>query len=540
MKEFSVLIGGAAGDGIDKASLVIADILNRLGYYIYIYREYPSIIRGGHTFSIIRASREKVFAHTNSIDVLLGLNKETIETHIKRLKPVSALVSDPEIISRELTTLGADQKALAIPVATIIKEEDAPPVTSNSVLIGALAKVLGIEWQALEEVFRRKLLKKTEKNLSVAKRGYDAAATIFDASDFNRDSLPLLTGNEILGLGLVKGGLNTYIAYPMTPVSNVLHFMAANADNFGLKVIHPESEIGVILMGLGCSYTGESVAVGTSGGGFCLMTEGYSLAAMAELPIVVVLGQRPGPSTGLPTYSSQTELGFALNAGQGEFTRFVIAPGDGEESYFWAQVALWAAAKYLIPVIIMTDKNLGEGTYSFVESAVDNTVVPELPIRERKEVFKVNSYEHDEDGITTEDGEISKVMQEKRLAKTGELAQELERYTQVGIYGNLKHKTAILCWGSNKGVCVEVARSLDIKVIQPIVMAPFPTKQFKAAMAGVEKLIAVENNATGQLAKLVGDHGFLVDDLVLKYDGRAFSVDDLQAKLATTLGGQSQ
>ncbi len=539
MDEFSVLIGGKAGDGIDKAGLVISDILNRLGYFIYIYREYPSIIRGGHTFSIIRASKEKVFTHTDSVDVLLALNKETAETHLKRLKPVSAIAYDPKAFGDELTTLSSDQKALAIPIPTIIKEEEAPPVTSNSVMIGALAKVLGIEWKVLEEVFRIKLLKATEKNLSVARRGYDEVEACFRVEDLNRDPLPLLTGNEVLGLGLVKGGLDTYVAYPMTPTSNILHFMAGNADNFGLKVIHAESEIGVIMMALGCAYTGESVAVGTSGGGFCLMTEGFSLAAMAELPIVVVLGQRPGPSTGLPTYSSQTELDFALSAGQGEFVRFVIAPGDDEESYFWAQVALGKAAKYKIPVIILTDKNLGEGIYSFEESAAVAAPVPELPDRDRKQLGKINSYEHDENGITTEDPEIAKTMQDMRLAKVPELVKDLDGHTCVGVYGNGKSKTAILCWGSNKGVCIEAARSLDIKVIQPIVMSPFPARQFKAAMNGVEKLIAVENNATSQLAQLIVEHGFHADQSVLKYDGRAFTGNGLQEKLAAIIEGRN-
>jgi len=539
VNEFSILIGGRAGDGIDKAGLVIAYMLNRLGYYLYIYHDYPSIIRGGHTFSIIRASEEKVFTHADSVDVILAINKETVELHLKRLKPVSVIVYEPKTIGDALTSLRPDQKALAVPVATIIKEEDAPPVTGNSVMIGALAKVLGIKWLVLEEVFRRKLPKATDKNLNVARRGYDQAETCFHTNDLDQDGLPLLTGNEALGLGLVKGGINTYIAYPMTPTSNVLHFMAANADNFGLKVIHPESEIGVILMALGCAYTGEHVAVGTSGGGFCLMTEGFSLSAMAELPIVVVLGQRPGPSTGLPTYSSQTELHFALNAGQGEFTRFVVAPGDSEESYLWAQRALAAAAKYRIPVIILVDKNVCEGVCSFDASSLDAVAVPELPVPEGKITFKINSYEHDENGITTEDPGITKAMQDKRLAKTKELAEELDGYNQVGVYGNRKSPTAILCWGSNKGVCVEAARSLDLKVIQPIVMSPFPLKQFKKAMTGVEKLIAVENNATGQMAKLITEHGFNADRSLLKYDGRPFSVDELESKLTTIAKGHN-
>ncbi len=536
MDSFSILIGGKAGDGIDRASLVIANILNRLGYYLYIYREYPSLIRGGHTFSIIRASKTRVIAHTNTVDVVLAINRETVELHVNRLKPGSVLVYDPETAG-EAIAQRQDVNAQALHVSAIIKEEDAPPVTRNSVMLGALVKIIGIEWSVLEEVFRRKLPKATEKNLAVARRGYDEAQMSWQVEDMRRDSLPILTGNEVLGLGLIKGGLTTYIAYPMTPTSSILHFMADGADEFGLKVVHPESEIGVMLMALGCAYTGERVAVGTSGGGFCLMTEGFSLAGMAELPVVVVLGQRPGPSTGLPTYSSQTELHFALNAGQGEFTRLVIAPGDAEESYYWAQVALAAASKHQIPVIILTDKNLGEGTYSFDEASVTTVPPTASPRRNPAKVFKVNGYEHDENGITTEDPAVTMSMQDKRLAKTEILMQELNGHTQVGVYGNRKATTAVLCWGSNKGVCAEAAETLGLKVIQPIVMSPFPIEQFRNALAGVQKIVAVENNATGQLVRLIGGYGFDVDETILKYDGHAFGVDELEAELKTVVKG---
>lgn len=538
MNELSILIGGKAGDGIDKAGLVIAGMLTRLGYQIYIYRDYPSIIRGGHTFSIIRASKDKVLAHTDRVDVILAMNQETVDLHVNRLKQASAIIYDPKILGEHPEFLQRNQKALAIPILSIIKEEDAPPVTANSVMIGALAKVLGIKWNVLEAVFRKKLPKATDKNLAVARRGYDEVETLFQTDDLDQGGRPLLTGNEVLGLGLVKGGLDTYIAYPMTPTSNILHFMAKNADNFGLKVIHPESEISVILMALGCAYTGERVAVGTSGGGFCLMTEGFSLSAMAGLPVVVVLGQRPGPSTGLPTYSSQTELDFALSAGQGEFARLVVAPGDCEESYLWAQIMVAITAKHEIPAIILTDKNLGEGTYSLNESLPDAAIIPERPFTNRKNVFKVSSYEHDDAGITTENGDLAIAMQDRRLAKIEELAAELDEYSQVGVFGNKKSKTAILCWGSNKGVCIEAAQALDIKVIQPVVMSPFPIRQFREAMAGVEQIIAVENNATGQLAKLITEYGFNADRSVLKYDGRAFSIDELKVELGAIIEGR--
>jgi len=348
--------------------------------------------------------------------------------------------------------------------------------------------------------------------------------------------------------------LQDYIAYPMTPTTPLLHFLAERADEFSLKVIHPESEIGVMLMALGFAYAGERAAVGTSGGGFCLMTEGLSLSGMSETPVVIVLGQRPGPSTGLPTYSGQADLRFALSAGQGEFPRFIVAPGDLEEAYFWSALALNLAWKYQIPAIVLTDKNLNEGIGNFDMGSVEE--IPEiLPIvwdgktpykryedeeggvsplafAPRKDaVIKTNSYEHDEFGITTEDGIITRKMQDKRLRKERLLRDELKGFRQVNRCGDKNSSTALLCWGSNKGVCTELAQKLGLKMVQPVVLSPFPEDAFREAVRGIEKLIVVENNATGQLAGLIRSHGFRADRMILKYDGRPFALDELEIRV---------
>ncbi len=545
MDEFSLLIGGKAGDGIDKASLVIARIFNKLGYRLYIYRDYPSLIRGGHTFSIIRASKKKIATHLNKIDFLLALNQDTVDFHKNRLSNSSFIIYDSE---------AAKSEGLGLPLAKIVKEEDAPTVMRNSCLIGAMTKALGVQWSILEEVFKKHVSKKVELNLKVALRGYNEAKELKKIEVLSQPGLPVLTGNEAVGLGLIKGGLKAYIAYPMTPSSSLLHFLAGKAEYFSLKVIHPESEIGVILMALGFSYMGERVAVGTSGGGFCLMTEGFSLAGMAELPIVVMVGQRGGPSTGLPTYTAQTELHFVMNAGQGEFPRLVIAPGDTEEAYFWSAVALNLSWKYQTPSIILTDRTLCEGTYSFDLDTVGEIKADEPILWDRKEpykrylntetgvspltfpsdkdaIIKVDSYEHDEFGITTEDAQKSKMMQEKRLRKEKYLIEDLQGYETVKIYGNENSSLALLCWGSNKGVCLEAAENLGFKVIQPLVLSPFPVKQFRDSLKGVKKLICVENNATAQLVRLINNYGFDVNEKILKYDGRPFSLDELQEEL---------
>jgi len=552
MAEYSILIGGKAGFGIDKASSIIGRIFNAVGYHIYIYRDYPSLIRGGHTFSIIRACRDKIGAHYNKVDFILALNQDTINLHKERLKGGTVVIYDSDLV--KLEGLPATVKTVGIPMGKIIKEENANEIMRNSCIIGSLCRAAGLNWDILDAVFRKEIAREIEPNLKVARRGYDSSGELIKIKPLAQESFPILSGNQAIGLGLIRAGLKTYIAYPMTPTSPILHFLAEVSEDFSLKVIHPENEIGVILMALGASYAGEKAAVGTSGGGFCLMTEGLSMAGMAELPIVIIVGQRPGPSTGLPTYSTQSDLHFVLNAGQGEFPRFIVAPGDAEEAYYWSAVAMNITWKYQLPSIILSDKNLGEGVFNFDINSIkdineenpgawdrkgpykrylntESGISPLAFAPDKEAVIKVNSYEHDESGITTEDPQLTVSMQEKRLRKEKYLSEEIGKYSAVNIYGNKKAPVALLCWGSNKGLCVETARNLGLKVIQPVVLSPFPAQQFKKAIEGVDKIICVENNATGQLERLIKFYGFDVDERILKYDGRPFSLDELEEKI---------
>ncbi len=552
MREFSVLTGGKAGEGIDRATLILGHLLNRCGYRIYIYHDYPSLIRGGHTFSIIRAAQARIGAHREKIDLLLALNRETIDLHQARLNEDALVIYDSDAVKAPV--LSGQIRMMGLAVGTIVKEENAHEVMRNICMIGGFAKAIGVPMETLEKVITDNFPKEAAQNVKIAERGFAAAETARNIAPPAAEPLPLISGSQAIGLGLVKGGLQDYIAYPMTPTTPLLHFLAERADEFSLKVIHPESEIGVMLMALGFAYAGERAAVGTSGGGFCLMTEGLSLSGMSETPVVIVLGQRPGPSTGLPTYSGQADLRFALSAGQGEFPRFIVAPGDLEEAYFWSALALNLAWKYQIPAIVLTDKNLNEGIGNFDMGSVQE--IPEiLPVvwdgktpykryedeeggvsplafAPRKDaVIKTNSYEHDEFGITTEDGIITRKMQDKRLRKERFLQDELKGFRQVNRCGDKNSSTALLCWGSNKGVCTELAQKLGLKMVQPVVLSPFPEDAFREAVRGIEKLIVVENNATGQLAGLIRSHGFRVDGMILKYDGRPFALDELEMRV---------
>lgn len=361
MQNFSTLVGGIAGDGINEAGVTIGRLFTKLGYRIYMYYDYPSLIRGGHNFSLVRASDHEVGTHVDRVDVLIAMNQETIELHKWRLKDTSLVIYDSDKVRIE--ELG--QKGCALPVSTILKEEEAPPIMRNTCIIGGFSKLVGIDWAIFERVLKKHIPKQLLLNLKVARRGYDSAKEIRRIDKVDQTSLPIISGNQAIGLGLIKAGLKAYVAYPMTPASSLLDFMARFASKFGLKVVHPENEIAVILMAQGFAYAGVKTAVGTSGGGFCLMTEGISLAGMAEMPVVVILGQRTGPSTGLPTYTAQGDLHFILNSGQGEFPRFVVSPGDAMEAYYWSGVAMNMAWRFQIPAFVLSDKTVCEGLYSF-------------------------------------------------------------------------------------------------------------------------------------------------------------------------------
>lgn len=565
MDSFSVLIGGKAGDGITEAGTMVAHLLDELGYRLYRHVDSPSLIRGGHNFVIVRAHRERISAHRDHINVLIALTSETLEKHEWRLKQRPVTVFDNESIEPESLPAGAHPFRTGIPVKTILEQEEAPPVMRNTAILGAFCKAISIPWMTLEDVITRYQPKMTELNLKVARRGYDLATEKLLIHLPGGGPLPVMTGLEATGLGLIRGGLEAYASYPMTPASGLLHFLAKQAPRFGLKVVQPEGEIAAMLMALGHAYAGERAAVGSAGGGFALMVEGLSLAGQAELPVVVALGQRPAPSTGLPTYTSQADLEFALTAGHGEFPRAVIAPADVEQAYAWSTLAMDLAWKYQVPVILLGDRTLNDNSQSFFAGEVpdlprfapkhwdgspmdedpdlaykryaitDDGVSPlAFPGREGAMV-KANSYTHDEFGVTTEDAEMTVAMQDKWLRKGRAMAEELDTLPQVNVYGEPDDPLTVVTWGSPTGALREIAGLTDLRVVQPVVLWPFPERQLREALEGSEKVVVVEMNATGQLANLLRRHGLPVHGTLLRYDGRPWGVGELRMRVEEEL-----
>lgn len=550
MNEVSVLIGGKAGDGINSAGALAAQLLNHSGYRICLYFDYPSLIRGGHNFAVIRGSgTDPPGACREKVDFILALDQETVERHRDAMKPDTAVVFNQDVVKAQ---------GQGVPVREILSLEQAPEIMGNSAILGGFARAAGIPWKTAEAVFSSHIPRKTGQNLQVARQAYDMLSTVHAVPPGNNPPVPLLTGNEAIGCGLYRAGLDAYISYPMTPSSSLLHFLAEEQEHLGITVVHPENEIAVILMALGYAGAGKRAAVGTSGGGFCLMTEALSLAGMAELPVVLVVSQRTGPSTGLPTYTGQADLLFVRHAGQGEFPRLIVAPSTTEEAVFWSAAAMNIAWEFQVPAFILADKTLSEGTFSTGISSIPPVPESGTPGWDRKNpyrrysdtpsgvspaaffgtegaVVKVNSYAHDEAGITTEEADTVALMARKRLRKEESLRRAMDRYVQVQVSGNPDSPVSLLCWGSTGGVCREAAGRLALRVIRPVVLAPFPEIPLKRALEGVKTLIAVEENATAQLAALAAQYGISCQEKILRYDGRPFTPEFLEKKIGEVL-----
>ena len=545
MKDYSVLVGGQAGDGIRQAGSLVARLLARLGYHIYFWDDYPSLIRGGHNFSLIRAGDRRVEAYRDEIDILVCLNEETAEKHKGQLKPGGLLIYDSGVFKAD---------GCGVDFTGIVKECGGKPVMRNIAALGAAARTLGVDWPVLKAVVEAGARKATELNLEIAKAAYESACDArVHVERMPNEPLPLIQGNEAIALGAARAGLTLYVAYPMTPSSSVLHFLAAHEEELGLVTYHPENEIAAVITAIGGAYAGARTMVGSSGGGFALMTEGLSLCAQSEAPVVFVLSQRPGPSTGVPTYTTQGDLFFALHAGHGEFPRFVVAPGDPDQAFRLTGLAMNTAWKYQIPALVLTDKNLSESTYCF-ESKGDEVGREEGVMFEGGgeykrylktpdgvsplafpglvgAVVKGTSYEHDEYGITTEEPDGITGMHDKRFAKLPGLTKEVDAMDAVAVFGDAKAPVALLTWGSTKGACMEVADEMGLRAVQPLVLEPFPLAGLTRALEGAGKVIGVENNATGLLSKLVSCQGIKVDERILRYDGRPFTVDGLRKRV---------
>ncbi len=579
VNRISVMIGGEAGAGITRSGFLFAKACLRGGLHVFGTNDYQSLIRGGHNFYVVRVDAEEIYSQADTIDLLLALNKETVLLHKNGLVPGGGIVYDEEEVSVSDEELGRDDlKLYSVPLKRVVKELEGPLIMRNTVALGAAVSLMNYDMEILSGVMRDVFEPKVaELNIKAARIGYDHARDHY-AGDFKyqlkRTSAAekrwmFLTGNEAVGLGAIRAGCKFYAAYPMTPATPLLHFMAPLDREYGMIVIQVESEIAAINMVAGASFAGVRAMTATSGGGFCLMSEGLGMTGMTETPAVIMLAQRPGPSTGLPTYSGQGDLRFAIHASQGEFPRVVIAPGDVEECFYKTIEAFNLAEKFQIPAILITDKYLveshglselfdqsrigidrgplltgdehnGEEEYKrhkFTESGVSPRAMPGM----RRAIVRTSADEHNESGYTTDDPQLTTEMIDKRFKKLDALVKELKNYETTKLYGPSEADVTILGWGSTKGPIREALKllskeGLNVNYLQIVYLNPFPNVNVEEILKSSKKTVAVENNKTSQLSSLIREHCLRsVDYKILKYDGRPFGPRELMQKIKRVL-----
>jgi len=560
--DLSIVLCGQAGQGIQTVEYLLTRIFKLAGYNVFATKEYMSRIRGGTNSTQIRISSKSVRAPVSRIDILIPLNQGAIQHVENRISPQTIILAEKEAIRDDFDQ--TRNKFIDVPF-TKTAFEIGNKIYSNVVAVGTIAGMFGIELQTVvkyvKHFFSAKSNDVVQKNLAATKEGFDLGAGLANSStikfDIRNDATVkdqiLLSGTEAVALGAMAGGCNFISAYPMSPSTGVLVFLAKQAKDFGIIAEQAEDEIAAMNMAVGAWYAGARAMVTTSGGGFALMIEGLSLAGMLESPIVIHLAQRPGPATGLPTRTEQADLELALYAGHGEFPRIILAPGNLEDGFCLAQKAFNLADKYQVPVFILTDQYFVDSYY--------NTDCPDLSdINIEKHIIRtgadykrykltaggisprgipgfgnglvvVDSDEHDEAGHITEDLDLRTKMVEKRLRKFELLKNEI---IPPELVGPDDYKNLVVCWGSTYNIVKEAVKNLgrdDVAFLHFKQVYPLPNDTVDY-LQKAQKTVIVENNATSQFAKLIKLHtGIDIKSRILKYSGLSFYVEELTEKL---------
>src|SRR3989338_2458562 len=515
--DISIKIAGQAGQGIQSIAEIMLKVLKLNGLHVFAYQDYMSRVRGGHNFMQVRISDSPVYSIKEDCNILVALDTNSVDVHRNEVPKGGAIIYDPNSIMVD----SPDSRYFPIPLTNLAKEIGSP-ILSNTISTGSILALLDIDKMDAEEFIKKQFAKKgeetVEKNLKALVKGY-----IYFLENFRSWKFTYITGK---------------------------------AKEFNIISEQAEDEIAAINMALGASFSGARAMTTTSGGGLSLMAEGLSLAGVMESPVVVVNAQRPGPATGLATRTGQEDLEYVLHIGHGEFPRFVFAPGHHEEAFYTTIHAFNLSDKYQVPAFILIDQYFAD-TYATVkefdlnkvkaissqQSAFSNDykryqitkdgVSPRAYPMQGDFTFIADSHEHTENGHITEDGEVRNKMVEKRFRKLKGMQKEFGKPTY---YGDKKAKTVFLAWGSNYGVVRETVAYLKKQKRSAAMLHfnriyPFPRKEAVAFLKGAKEIITVENNYQGQFGNVLkAETGIGVDDKILKYDGRPFTVNYILKK----------
>ena len=582
-EDISVVLCGEAGQGIQTVEAILAQAVKQSGYHIFSTKEYMSRVRGGQNSTEIRISSHRVASYVDRIDLLLALSSGAIKHLKNRISADTLIIGDPEHIksAKDNKTVDnvSDSNFIEIPLMETAQEIGGP-IFANVIAAGALSCLLNIPKEIFDglisDMFARKGSEILEKDLKAGEAGYTIGKDLTESEEGElklslqgqssvRDEL-LINGTDAVGLGCLSGGCRFISSYPMTPSTPLQNFLASNAHEFELIYEQAEDEIAAINMALGASYAGARSIVATSGSGFALMEEGVGLAGMIETPIVIYIGQRPGPAVGLPTRTSQEDLNLALYSGPGEFPRIIFSPGNLEDAFTLTHKAFDLSEKYQIPVFILSDQYFADCYYNIPSLPLEdveneNYLVKTTPEYKRYLITHdgitprgipgygdglviVDSDEHDEEGHITEDLEIRTQMVDKRLRKMEQIREEAVA-PELG--GSEDYQSLVIGWGStywpireaveifnqnfNKKYPDKKLGFLHFKQVYPLHPSVFDY------LEKADDVIILENNAQGQLSNIIKlETGFEIQEKFLKYNGMPFSVEEVEERIITFMG----
>lgn len=589
---FAIGIGGAAGQGVATPGDIFAKIFSRRGLNLNAYNAYQSIIRGGHTFLTVRTGPEKVTNMGDRIDMLIPLNQDTMDRHLGLLKSGACCIYNADTIKPGSPADGVQLCPLPVSeLADITRNK----VAQNTLAIGAGLHMMGIGFAALEEVLHEQFKKKGDaviaENVGVARAGYDYAAAHFTAFPNplprTENKYAILSGNVAMAMGGAAAGVKFYCAYPMSPSTGVLHWMAAHARKAGIMVRQVEDEIGVINMAVGAAHAGARAMCATSGGGFALMSEGLGMSAMMETPVVVIDCQRAGPSTGVPTKTEQGDLWQMLGAAFGDYPRVIAAPLDIGDCFKLIPEIFNIADRFQCPGLVLCDLLLSEGRlsvhpkdldfnpvidrgelitttngnganghgsaevstnggylrYKFTESGVSPRAIPGVP----GHIHTAATDEHQEDGVLISDEFTNPVkrraMMEKRMRKVAGIEAAVSPPT---LAGPPAADVTLIGWGSTKGVIEEACENLNEQGIsanqlQVRWLVPLHGDAILEMLRSSRHTIIVENNYSGQFARyLRSETSFVPNGYIRKYDGEPFMPHHIVDAVKDQLAGKTK
>jgi 2-oxoglutarate ferredoxin oxidoreductase subunit alpha len=565
--DLTLNIGGEAGQGIDTIGDLLTQVFVQSGFYTFTIKDFESRIRGGYNFSQIRVSDSPVHAPVDDIDLIVALSRDAIVGKRNQLAEGGVIIFDDTIGFEKL-----DACYYPAPLEKTAKEVGGNIRMMNAAALGAVLAVTKFPFKLAEEaltgIFLRKGRKIVDANVEVAKALYDLTMEKWtgpcaqDMSDVKtgpcKDRL-IVTGNRAIALGAMAANLKWMSSYPMSPSTACFQDVVSNAQRLKIGTLQTEDEIASITMAIGASFAGARSMVTTSGGGFSLMVEGLGLAAMTETPIVIYNAQRPGPSTGLPTRTEQADLLFMLSASQGEFPRIMLAPKDPVEAFEVTARAFNLADQFQVPVMILGDQYFSDsvmnvprfdaskvkidrgqrapekmsepyGRYKLSENGVSPIAFPGA-----KDKFVIASGNvHLEDGHITEDPEMRNAMVEKFMKKIPHILKSLN---PPEVFGGRGAEITLLTWGStwgaaNEAVKILSAKGVSINLLHYCDVFPLKTHILTEVFSDAKRVVAVEQNATSQFAKLVRmETGITVDHHINKYDGRPMTSRFIMAHL---------